>query len=176
MKEQEWLTSSDIRSMLEFVAAERKADNRRLRLFSVACCRRHWECFPDERSRTAIEVSERYADKLVGKKPLTAARRAAFSAMKQYEHRVYYTNTGVEGEPANAIKSLATLVALDVSDAGVDTMAELVAGHADSIPYCTDGQAGKELEQRCQAALLRDIVNPFRPSKLDPSWLVWNGG
>ncbi len=38
-------------------------------------------------------------------------------------------------------------------------------------------QAAYAKEWRAQADLVRDLVgNPFRPSKLDPTWLGWDGG
>jgi hypothetical protein len=36
--------------------------------------------------------------------------------------------------------------------------------------------AASEAERAAQAALLRDLFQPFRPVALDPAWLAWHGG
>jgi hypothetical protein len=59
--EAEWLTCDDPQTMLEFL--QRKAEDRSLYLFSVACYRRVWPLLT-EHVRQAIEVKERYADGL----------------------------------------------------------------------------------------------------------------
>jgi hypothetical protein len=60
--EAQWLTSTDAEAMLDYLAG--RVTERKLRLFTCACVRRHWTALCDERSRRAIEVAERYADGL----------------------------------------------------------------------------------------------------------------
>jgi hypothetical protein len=50
-----------------------RADERKLRLFMVGCCRRTWHLIPDERCRKAVDVAERFADGQVGDQELTQA-------------------------------------------------------------------------------------------------------
>src|SRR5436190_21674746 len=77
MNEREWLTSIEPTPMLGYLRG--KASERKLRLFAVACCRRVWHLLPDERSRKAVEVSERYADGSVRDEHLKAASGEAAS-------------------------------------------------------------------------------------------------
>src|SRR6266487_2714969 len=83
MNEEEWLMCAEPRQMLE--SLRDKMTERKLRLFAVACGRRVAQWMTDERSRVAIEISEQYADRVVGRKKLAAARRDAFAASKATE-------------------------------------------------------------------------------------------
>src|SRR4051794_3476636 len=71
MTEAEWLAADDPTPMLDFLRG--KASDRKLRLFAVACCRRVWGSL-GERSRTAVEVAEQFADGVVGMRELVTAQ------------------------------------------------------------------------------------------------------
>src|SRR5262249_49011301 len=58
-------------AMLRFLG--RKISDRKLRLYACAGCRRIWHMLPDQRSRRAVEVSERFADGLASQQELRTA-------------------------------------------------------------------------------------------------------
>jgi hypothetical protein len=85
MTEAEWLTSDNLTAMLRFLIG--RASCRKKRLFACACCRDIWPLLTDERSRRAVEVSERYADGLADAGELEQARVAANAAAEEAHER-----------------------------------------------------------------------------------------
>jgi hypothetical protein len=84
MDETEWPSSTDPQAMLAWMTththeagrAPRYSD-RKLRLFACACVRQVWHLLTDGRSRTAVEVAERWADgQAVGEERYRAERAA----------------------------------------------------------------------------------------------------
>ncbi len=62
MTESEWLTATDPEAMLAFLRETGWANERKIRLFAVACCRELDYGLMDQISHTAVEVAENYAD------------------------------------------------------------------------------------------------------------------
>src|SRR6516162_3285495 len=74
--------SRDPREMIYHLSRRRLLrlrTGRKLRLFAVACCRRIWDLLPGECYQQAVEVAERFADKLVDSRE----RRRAYGAAMQ---------------------------------------------------------------------------------------------
>ena len=59
MTEADWLACGDPLPMLEYV--RRNVSDRKLRLFSVACCRLVWPLL-EQIGRQTVEFTEQYAD------------------------------------------------------------------------------------------------------------------
>jgi len=78
MTESEWRTCDDFTRMVECLPGP--PDHRKLRLFVCACCRMYPECTNDDKSRSAIETAERFADGIATSDDLSSAYRIANEA------------------------------------------------------------------------------------------------
>jgi hypothetical protein len=72
MTEAEWLTATDPTPMLEFL--NRKASERKLRLFAVGCCNRIRHLLNNGWTISSLEAAEMFADGLIGTSQLRERR------------------------------------------------------------------------------------------------------
>ena len=145
MTEAEWLTSDDLVAMLRFLSG--RVSRRKKRLFGCAVCRDIWPLLTDERSRQAVEVSERYADGLADAKELAAAAQDARQAADEAEQ--------ARAAGWNAARSAAATA--DTPWAAAEQVVRSAAFDADLLRHV--------------------LGNPFRPPPpLAPSVLRWDGG
>jgi hypothetical protein len=75
MTQSEWDACTDPAQMLTFLRDQ--VSERKVRLFTCACCRRIWHLLVDERSCQAIHTAERCADQLASEEELQSAQQAA---------------------------------------------------------------------------------------------------
>ncbi len=163
MTEVEWLEGASPGAMVSFLRKE-KANQRKLRLFGCACCRRVWERLPGEASRRAVEVAERFADGLARRKDLGAALRDCDEEAP-----------GAPNDPATMVVEVSLQKAASwapynarVRAAGLGPFpASQIAAHTVAM-----NAEGAE-----QVKLLHDIFgNPFRRARIELAWLAWGGG
>jgi hypothetical protein len=156
MTETDWKTCRDPQPMLEFLRG--KVSSRKLRLFSVACCRRLPECD----TRDELDFAEQLADAKDG------PEREDLD--EQWTTWIALCLEG--GEPVDWLMYAGPLSA-QLADGGLppeftSSVAELATSDR------RFGRRGTEAaELAAQAALLCDIFGPlaFRSIAFDPSWL-----
>lgn len=153
--------------MLAWLHQQGKLSERKARLFAVACCRRIWRLLTDERSRQAVEAVERFADERASMAELINALNAHDETEASYEFpSVFFAVAYSAWVDARWDYRQAALEAAEA------------AGCAATTEEDTDDTAGLVRcvifphERAAQAALLRDIVNPFAPhdaQRISPS-------
>jgi hypothetical protein len=167
MTEREWLDCSEPQRMMEFLAG--KASDRKLRLLGVAFCRRIWRLMPDDRSREAVQLAERYADGLAtdGQRREVRHRTADSPWPKRQaagsaQIAVHYLNEKTAGKYPYFVTGVAA-VAHAASE-------KYKSNRKKSFPVY---RAAFVAAQRAEARLVRCVVgNPFRSVSLDPVWLA----
>jgi hypothetical protein len=187
--EAEWLESTEPQLMLDFIRG--RASDRKLRLFAVACCRRLWNLYTDERAREAIGLAERYADGLATEGQLLdgdwagldegfpvilpdswfAARYSAGYAIRfvlkstvAAYSTFYWAREGAFAQAWSQGESLAE--------------AEETADGVVPAEWLEARESVHRSEQPLQSQFLRDLFGPlpFRTSPIDSSWRAWNAG
>jgi hypothetical protein len=154
--------------MLQYL--ERRASDRKLRLFAVACCRRAWHLL-DARHCEAIEAAERVADGMMSE--------AEFEQALQAIGAVYGTELPQDRwcEPSHYMTSaLRHLERGRAAPYVADFAARGLACIAGS-PESPEWLAARQVEEAAQCQLIRDLFgNSSRPFRFDPDWLSLEGG
>lgn len=151
MTEAEWLASESTDCMYN-LACTRGVSARKLRLIVCAYCRSVWDQLPDDESRAAVEMGERYAD---GLEKEGKVREASWSL---YKYNLAKRLVELKGR-SEADAHLAWLTIVPSSASALATL-----GHGDQ-------RRNDRAIQRTIASLYRHIIgNPFRfPER--PAWL-----
>jgi hypothetical protein len=172
MTEAEWLHCTDPGAMLALLRGQGKP--RKLRLFACACCRRIWHLLKDERSRAAVAASEDFADKAIGREELRASCQQAMLGKRQFDYYVH-PEQNAAASVARASVSVTWIMWLTEAALGNEAVRKR-GGTTAEVNLPLREQVG-EAERKACVALLRDLLsNPFRPLRVDPTWLTWNGG
>jgi hypothetical protein len=172
MKKDQWDSCAEPDKMISCLESL-SASRRKLRLFAVACCRRIWDSIPDERSRNAVVLAERYADGLCGEQELRAAASEAEAAREQY-------GVGTDQYEAHWAAWACANVASEFFYGGsalhcgvCATRMRRMAEFGESMPtfeFHLRLEEFEESERLVYSNLLRDIFdNPFQRPKV-PLW------
>jgi hypothetical protein len=157
--EAEWLLSADPAPMLRYLR-EREASERKLRLLACACCRLIWDQLPDPRSRSAVEVAERFADDRASPVDLANARNQAIKAAFGAGWAAYWAASAKASGPIWNVFAAASGPRPQANKFTESEYADDVAGEA-----------------RRQVGLIREVfANPFRPGRIDTRCLAWESG
>jgi hypothetical protein len=179
MTAEEWLKCEDPQQLIPFVGRFRP-DERKLRLYAVAGCRRVLHLMSDERSRAAVEVAERFADSSATEEE----RDAAWEAADQATTDVWLATTeDASGTTSNwdspNMSAAAASNAIGPSEDFVGETAELFYLAANPIDTAhlavrergENGDAVAKSECAIHLQLIRDIFgNPFRDVSFNPAW------
>jgi hypothetical protein len=143
--------------MLEFLQG--KASERKLRLFSCACCRHIWQLLSDSRFKTAVKTSERYADGEASFSALHRTRQAALIASNEAKVTDAWAER-MAGEAATWTTEESAWMAASKTWQSIGEVAEAIG-----VPWT-----------RMQgAAFLYDIIgNPFQQVSFDLTLLGRN--
>ena len=148
MTEQEWLGCGNFHQMLEYF--RNGASERKLRLLCVGLCRHIWDLLDDAGCRIAVEVTEKFADKLATQEELERAYSNTTSATTAANKAACYTADSpfhfyYAGETAVCVLDAVTIFAQ---------------------------RSSFDVENQFHIGLLLDLFgNRFRPITLDPTWL-----
>jgi len=164
MTEAEWLGCTHPTPMLDWLRGSGVASDRKLRLFAVACCRRIANLLPDERSRSALETAERFADGEANSADLQAARERAYQSY--FDHPDYDEAKQFRGwESASAAVAGACWTGIEGREAGLEDVIDNSYGLG---PLTTGSEHGGQIEWGRQCLSVRDLFgNPFRPATFD---------
>jgi hypothetical protein len=187
MTEAEWLASADPQPMLELV--RRRASDRKVRLFAVACCRRVWSSLEHEVFRDAVRKAESFADGLADRAELLEAHektRAIFVKLRGKDNGpgAAFTASSFPSPPKSLMERVADALDdpwwEDELDRG-DPLgpAFVTARHAARAAVDLADQKNvldapaRIAEQRKQSDLVRCLFgNPFRSRPTCGAWLT----
>jgi hypothetical protein len=174
MTEAEWLACGDPTPMLVFLHG--RVWDRKLRLFACACCRLASRLMRDRHCRDAVEVAERFADGDASEDELRAAQPIIHCDTDSPGSAAFLVTVARYDRPS-ILQRFGVINLFGPDEAKERRLIEICSSEfrfpvdAASTVASRARNAGHDLDQPRQAALLRDIFgNPFRPVACDPAW------
>lgn len=155
MTEEQWLTGEEPAPLYRYACGS--ADDRRSRLYAVACCRRKWKYFTDERIQRAVETAESFAEGEGTLGDLDYASQQVSSAF--YEWRSKHGSQGqltrISFACLGLVRSRVDLWQLTTNTSGIPN----------------NSARARALDGIQQSKLLREIYgNPFRSVAFNSEW------
>jgi hypothetical protein len=147
MDEATWLACQDPMPMLAFL--RRRASERKLRLFAVACCRRHRGAVRGKKNLRVLERAEEFAEGHISRKQMVQARREWYTFDYPFP---------IGGTWQSALAWA--------------TITHTKGWVAEMVREAAQASARPERERAVHAALLRDVFAPFHCVPLEPSCLT----
>jgi hypothetical protein len=169
--ESEWLAGTDPEALLTFLLDSGRATDRKLRLFSVACCRRVSFLMTDPRHRRVVEAAEQFADGRLTAAELEAALDPVIALWAELPPAGRW-------EPVHYLTGATRH--LDEGDCA--PWAASYSARARASQTCDKDSPGwwdaRRPEDAAQCHLLRDVFGPlpFHPVAIDAAVLQWGGG
>ena len=157
-----------------FAFAQDHLSDRKRRLFAVACCRRGLHLMPNDDTRHALAIAERYALELESEESLEKAEMLAFLAHLDARDRSVVVE-GEVGMPWSRSTELITQAVSLAASHGVYASFD-AADHARRAIAEGGGWRGEQVEEVVQCRLFREMFGPtlFHAIRIDPLWLCAN--
>jgi hypothetical protein len=170
MTEEKWLSACDLEALIKYL--EDKTSERKLRLYSCACARLVQRLFPNERCETAVQVAERFADRMVGASELLGHWQIAHDITARlnnsYLHRRDPTQK-VAWAAANAARYTLEEAALECAEVNCQTYFI----YPYELPQW-EALWPRKSEEYYLNCLYDIFGNPFRLVAIDPDWRTSN--
>lgn len=166
MTEAEWLACEDPEPMLAFVLG--KASERKLRLFAVTCCESACRLLQSRKYRSAIEVSEQFADGLTSDAKLGKARSQVRESAERTFIRVRALPWSRAVQSHRARRMVVSACSRNIAEVLQAATAVCVTATSSEI-Y----EAKRKIERQQQAARLREIFQYYpRQVIINSTWIT----
>ncbi|AMV27472.1 hypothetical protein VT84_23935 [Gemmata sp. SH-PL17] len=168
MTEAEWLADTDPVPMFKVIW--RNISERKLRLFTCACCRRIWHLLSERLTRPAVKLAERFADGAGTESDWDRVYSALISHASENPDREPLQVNAALGATCSYLRRDYPRIITNGLRSACRAAATLdPETRAPKFAFPSEAQLDHEAAR--QADLLRDVFgNPFRPVPCAPDW------